>query len=108
MQRPQMHRHPQPPPSNDKVIPQIPFLVDRDVLEKLPEQYKDFIKPLMGSFIFLDFCKMQLESVEEKTRQINPMNYSIEDYTNLSKDMRLLWRFWTDLLNYASEFKTEQ
>lgn len=107
MQRPQQIRHQQPPPSTDKVIPQIPYLVDRDVLEKLPEEYREFIKSLMGSFIFIDFCKLQLAKVEENLRNINPMTHSVEDYTNLSKDMRLLWRFWTDLLHYAEEFKPQ-
>jgi hypothetical protein len=90
----------------DRVVPQVSVLVHRDVLAKFDLEFRNVLTQFLGSFVFLKFCEANLKAVEEDIRNLAPTaRMTPDEYFQLSKDMRLVWRFWTDLQRFSEEFK---
>lgn len=102
-QRP-LRQQPQRRTSESRVIPQVIMLINREVMEGFNPAFKEMLADFMGSFMFIDFCKVQQAKAKEAMDSLQPHpDWTNEEYVQLSKDMRLVWRFWTDLLRYAEE-----
>jgi hypothetical protein len=86
--------------------PQITFLVHREVMDQMPFQMAEALQQFMGCSIFIDFCKLNVAKCDKDLADLRPRpEWTNEQYIQLSRDMRLVWRFWTDLLQFAEEFK---
>jgi hypothetical protein len=92
-------------PEEAKAPPrQISVLVDRDTLNNMGPGEREWMETFLGSHVFQQFCKGNVDAVQTNLAELNPGAFTPEDFVNLSKDMRLLWRFWTDLLRLAEEY----
>lgn len=88
--------------AEEKTSPQVSMLVHREVLQKLDDALKEPLKQFLGSYIFIEFCKLNRDVSALQAAELDP---SQENFAQLSKDMRLVWRFWTDLLRFAEELQ---
>lgn len=82
------------------------MLVDREVIEKLPIEYRQFLTETLGCFIFKDFCQMQITKIETDIQQLVLTGLLDETY-QLCEDMRLVRRFWIDLQVYSEDLKQQ-
>lgn len=89
-----------------RVRPQIAMLVDYDAINGFGPQVKEMLGEFLGSFLFIDFCKVQVAKAEEKIKNLRPLpEWTTEEYFKLMEDMKLVCRFWADLLQFAEGFK---
>lgn len=90
----------------EQTPPQVSTLIHREVMEKMRPEFRDMFSSFIGTDLFIDFCKGQLECIEYDIGEVQKrMDLPAEQQFQLSKDMRLVWRFWTDLLRFAEEQK---
>ncbi len=93
-----------PPPQQEHHVPQVANLVHRDVISQMDKPYAEFLIGTFGTVAFKMFCELQLNKVKDDLMRLSPRpEWSDSDYAQVSKDMRLVWRFWTDLLDYATD-----
>jgi hypothetical protein len=103
------HKQTPPPPSNEpRPQPEITQLLDRDVIGKLYDgAAREYLAAMIASPVFRNFCEEQLASAQKRANELQVGHYSAEEYYQLSKDFRLLWRFWNDFVVYATDLKNE-
>lgn len=93
----------------EHVRPQVATLIHREVFKKLDVQSKLFLLSNLASRAFQEFCKFNLEAVKEDLIALSPRpEWTQEEFAQLSNEMRLVWRFWTDLLQYAKDISEEE
>lgn len=78
-------------------------------MDKFPQELRQFLEEMFGCYFFVDFCKFQIAKAEENIRALNMReDWSKDEYFQLLNDMRLVLRFWTDLLRFAEEYREKQ
>lgn len=88
--------------------PEISVTVHREAMEVFKGLDKEYIQAMFGSVLFEQFCLKQME-LSRKAQDSLPMGrYSPEQFYQLTRDFRLLWRVWNDLLEFSREFKPQQ
>ena len=93
-----------PPKNESHVTPQVATLIHRDVVEGMEKQYQFFLANTLTTAAFRLFCQLQMERIKDDLMKLTPRpEWSDEEFTRVSKDMRLVWRFWNDLLEYATD-----
>lgn len=86
-------------------IREVAILVHREVFNKYGAGERDWLETFIGSHMFQQFCKDNQNVVQADLIRLNPSGISAENFTKLSIEMRMVWRFWTDLLTLAEELQ---
>lgn len=92
-------------PVTEENTPQVAMLVHREVMAEFDGSTRDWLEQCLGSHVFREFCSKNLAVVERDTAALEPGN-DAQKFFQISKDMRLVRRFWIDLLRFAEELKT--
>lgn len=107
--RPPVHK---PQPRSDEInpylSPEISILIHPEALAQFEGPHLEYMKSFFGSVLFENWVKKNQELTEADARALQIGRYSPEQYYQLSKDFRLLWRVWTDLLQLAKDNKPTQ
>lgn len=81
--------------------------MDMTILDDYTENERVIVEDMLGSGVFRKFIELQVEKAKDAITELNPSLYKdMEEFYQIAKDRRLLWRFWNDLHQYTEDCAT--
>lgn len=86
---------------------EISNLISYASVDELSAPEQQLLRDMMRSGFFLNFAKGQARDAEKASQQLDPnlAGMNPDKYFQLAKDLRLVSRFWLDLLAFAEDWK---
>lgn len=111
---PQPRRNPLPTPPSQRqaddfnpTVPEITVLIHPEAMKQFEGPHLEYMKSFFGSVLFENWVKEQIKLTEDNQRGLHVGRFNAEQFYQLSKDYRLLWRVWHDLLQFAIDSKPQ-
>lgn len=82
-------------------------LVSYGAADELSPPEQSLLRDMMRSGFFHNFVKGQARGAEQSAQRLDPnaKGMTPESFFQLAKDLRLVSRFWLDLLAFAEDWK---
>lgn len=88
-------------------VEDIPALVETSALEEFSDDVQGHLRSIIGDYFMRAWLEKQVKNAQEAMRQFRRGDLDNEEYAIMFRDRQLLWRFWQDLLDYATNLHEE-